>query len=195
MYSFFIFLFGEGNTVADGVAFAGLWIVGIWMVINLVESFIWVNLKIDWNCFPTMEWQTVYAPIDNLTVIFQSKIHTQTTHSIELINRITQTSYMYVAWGFIGILCCVGYFITATKKRAESVGDISTSRFGYRFLIPLLGYALFMADGMDGVYTLIVYILMLIGYVVYRRSFRIQKKDIIILICGIIPMLLGEMLF
>jgi hypothetical protein len=41
--------------------------------------------------------------------------------------------------------------------------------------------------------TVMIFVAMVIGYIVYRRSFKLKASDIICTGCGVIAMLLGAM--
>ena len=98
---------------------------------------------------------------------------------------------MFFVWGAIGIAAAVGYFVTFVKKGAEKAGEISNSWFGYKLLIPLYGYSLLLQyDSLDFM-TVAICILMVIGYVVYRRGFKLKLSDIIISCLGIGMIILG----
>lgn len=105
---------------------------------------------------------------------------------------------MFFVWGAIGIASAVGYVVAFVKKGAEKAGEISSSLFGYKLLIPIYGYSLLMLfdwlefDSLDFMVVLI-FIAMVIGYIIYRRSFRLKASDLIFTGCGVIAMILGAM--
>jgi hypothetical protein len=143
-------------------------------------------------------WGIAYAPINNLTVIFQDLIEInkdafdynyQATDAARYMSQM----YMFFVWGAIGIASAVGYVVAFVKKGAEKAGEISSSIFGYKLLIPLYGYSLLtMFDSLDFM-TVMIFVAMVIGYIVYRRSFKLKVSDIICTGCGVIAVLLGAM--
>ncbi len=168
MYSFFLFFFGEANSEADGVLFCVLGIFLVTMIWSLEEEFLIGVFESSWGC--------AYAPIDALTTIFQYWIHSPEEGS--WLARIYLSEwYMFIPWSVIGIACAFGYFFTFSRKPAEKNGDISNSWFGYRTMIPIYGF--FLAVNPFG--WILVTILMLAGYCIYRRSFKLKKSDLIVL--------------
>lgn len=88
-----------------------------------------------------------------------------------------------------------GLFWTARRQKAEDIGQVSDSWFGYRMLIPacMLCTVLFFLANMDmasSVDLLMSYTVTLvagaIAYFVYRRSFRIKLADLICLIGALV---------
>ncbi len=210
MYSVFAFIFNEANTVADGGLFCGLWMLAVYVVLyTVIRYFVRPTMFSDSvGLDPTyrqltslVNWGVVYAPINNLTVIFQELIEINQdpdpvyglgglTHGLQYLNQM----YMFFVWLAVGIAAAVGYLVRFTRKGAQLAGEISTSPWGFKLLIPLYGYSLLFMTNSNEIYTIIVFALMLIGYFIYRRSFKLKKSDIIFIACGIIPMILGEAL-
>ena len=98
---------------------------------------------------------------------------------------------MFFVWGVIGIAAAVGYVYRFAKKGAEKAGEISESWLGYKILIPIYGYCLIFLVSDFSVLSWLIFALMIIGYVVYRRSFRLKKSDICGIVAGVIPFILA----
>ncbi len=207
MYSVFAFIFNEANTVADGAIFCGLWIFVLWAVSYSLLNYIFTsNINGDpsynyrYDVLTSLsEWGIIYIPINNLTVIFQELIEINYKHygiyvDITYGERYLSQMYMFFAWLAVGIAAAVGYFVRFSKKGAEKAGEISDSPWGFKLLIPLYGYSLLFMTGVEDILTIIIFALMLTGYFIYRRSFRIKTRDIITVACGIIPIILYEAL-
>ena len=96
--------------------------------------------------------------------------------------------YMYLFWLVVGVATTAGFFHTVKHKRVEQIGDISTSWFGYRTMIPLCGYCWIISY--PSFSYVVVLIVMLTLYFLYRRSFRLKISDILILAGTLIPNLL-----
>ena len=203
IYSVFMFIFVQANSSADGVIFCLLWIfllcvVG-YTVIDILE--IRGNLEdivynyFSWNtAYEISSWGIIYAPINNLTVLFQDliEINNPTAWDYTVV-PIKNQLYMFFVWGAIGIAAAVGYVWSFVRKGAEKAGEISISWFGYRTLIPIYGYCMIIltrGNGGPSSITVLSFILMIIGYVIYRRGFKLKTSDIIATACGLIPMLL-----
>ena len=195
IYSVFMFLFTEGNTVADGVLICLLWI----FLLN-IASYTVIRQCVEQKLWPTStamnltEWGIIYTPINHLTVLFQDLIEiNHPSRWDRSVVSIKEHSYMFFVWGAVGIAAAIGYVFRFAKKGAEKAGEISTSWLGYRILIPIYGYCLILLTASDSgpsTMSLLAFVLMIIGYVIYRRSFRLKKSDIIVTAAGLIPVLL-----
>ncbi len=206
MYSIFAFLFSEGNTVADGVLFCGLWVFILYLVMFTVRScflrpfLIGTELWSDTISFSG--WGIIYAPINNLTVIFQRLIDTMYAGLSAYADgwtgsyaaRYLSQMYMFFIWLAVGIAAAFGYFLRFSRRGAHMAGEVSDSPFGFKLLIPLYGYTLLLMYSELDIMTVIIFALMLIGYCIYRRGFKIKKSDIIFIACGILPMILSGLL-
>ena len=186
MYSFFLFLFGEANSVTDGVIFC---ILGIYLL-YLLSSSVCLLLSINMNQFDfDLFWMNAFAPIDKLTTLFQDRIHLIYQDPYYGIRFAVKSFYMFAVWAVIGVACTVGYFLSFVRQKAEKAGDISDSWFGYRTMVPIYAYSAFLwVSGIEFV-GIIIWILMFAGYFIYRRSFRLKVSDIVVIACSLIPML------
>ncbi len=203
LYSIVCFILGEANTVADGVIFVTLWFFVIYVLAIAVRTSVLRPFLTDTEVWVDTAnfsgWGALYAPINNLTVIFQGLIesnhqsnyydYTATYAQIYL-----SQAYMFGVWAVVGLAAAFGFFVRFKRKGAHMAGESSDSIFGYRLLIPVYGYSLLLMYSDLDIMTIIIFVLMLAGYFIYRRSFRIKKSDIIIIACGILPMILSVIL-
>lgn len=204
MYSIFSFIFIQGNTVADGILFCMLWIFLIMIVGNVIRIEIlreYIRDTVYWESSAGFwsDWGIIYSPINNLTVIFQDLIEINKDtmdyyYRSEYVQRYLQDMYMFFVWGALGIAATAGYFLTFIKKGAEKAGEVSSSWLGYRILIPVYGYSCLMSSDTDIILIVLVLAMMVIGYTVYRRSFKLKTSDIVVTACGIIPLIIGSLL-
>ena len=201
IYSVMSFLIIQANSVVDGIFFCGLWAFvlyfAIWVVRYYVARKYIINTPYWSESADFASWGMIYAPVNNLTVIFQDFIEVNRVGEAEVYNytsvwaeRYMDQAYMFAVWGVIGIAAAVGYFVTFARKSAHEAGEISDSWFGYKLLIPLYGYMLLMTYCRFDIMSLIIIALMVIGYVIYRRGFKLKKGDIAFIIGGIIPIVL-----
>ena len=203
LYSIVCFIFGEANTVADGVIFVALWFFVIFIVAftvrtNLLRPFL-ADTQIWLDTATLANWGTLYAPINNLTVIFQNLIESnQQNNYYDYTATYAQIylsqAYMFGVWAVVGLAAAFSFFVRFKRKGAHMAGESSDSIFGYRLLIPVYGYSLLLMYSDLDIMTIIIFVLMLAGYFIYRRGFRIKKSDIIIIVCGILPMILSGIL-
>lgn len=211
MYSFFSFTFNQGNTVTDGVIISLLWAFVAYCVLHLgtdvmFGQVIYLNSseyrelrRLYKEVYGLSDWGIVYAPINNVTVIFQNAIEVN-RHRADYVFENTSAYgyikqwYMFAVWGVAGIVSAVGFIFSFARKGAHMAGELSSSWFGYKTLIPVYGYSiiLYLASfGSNGTLFILTLIMMFIGYVIYRRSFKLKKSDIIVLACSIVPFILG----
>ncbi len=204
IYSFFSFIFIQANTVADGVLLSVLWMFALWVAMYamfVLTKSVYLD-EYSYEAYVSMrslanipEWGMVYAPINNLTVIFQSLIEANQSswNEFAYAQRYLSQYYFFIIWGVIGIACAIGYFITFKNKGAQFAGEISDSWVGYKLLIPIYGYSLLIMIGSVEIVTVLVFMMMIIGYVIYRRSFRLKASDLVVTTLGVVPLLLGMM--
>jgi len=125
-----------------------------------------------------------YSPFDKITAVFQELMEIEssyTSNSIKNMNIDKIESNIGVAfWCVMGIICLVLLYFTFKKQRVEKVEDISNSPIGYKFLIPFYVIS-FMLVAYDPLIVVIGVIAMLVAYIVYRRTFKIKKWDIIMI--------------
>lgn len=202
IYSFFSFIFIQANTVADGIIMSVLWMFVLWVVMYAIYA-LTNPLYIQEGNYETYllsrrlsqipEWGIVYAPLNNLTVIFQSLIEVNQSgwNNFTYAGIYRSQFGFFIAWGVIGIACLIGYFVTFARKGANKAGEISDSYLGYRLLIPLYGYSLIYMIGSVEIVTILVFMMMIIGYVIYRRSFKLKARDLVITALGVIPLIIG----
>lgn len=199
MYSFFIFIFGEANTNSDGVVFCVLWMFVITVVASTVGRIAVDGMGFEFLNKPTdtlYAWGTVYVPINNLTVIFQDliEINRESDYYTRYAAKYIEQWYMFAVWVVIGIACAYGYFVSFVRKGAQKAGEISDSYFGYRTLIPIFGYSLLIDLGFVDILSVLVFVAMVIGYIIYRRSVKIKTVDIALTAGGIIAMIIGTLI-
>lgn len=203
IYSIFSFILIQANSVIDGALFCGLWAFVLYLTLWVVRVYFLRSFLVETEYWAESAnfapWGIIYAPINNLTVIFQDVIEVNReiiyydyTHFSAQIYR--EQMYMFFIWGALGIAAAVGYFMTFAKKSAHKAGEISDSWFGYRTLIPAYGYMLILTIRGIEILSFIIVALMVIGYAIYRRSFKLKKSDIAFIAGSIIPIVLVGML-
>lgn len=210
MYSFFCFFFHQGNTVVDGIIICALWsgvvYVTMWVFAECCRMILWdpdtlnhYSRDVYYGIMDHAEWSVVYMPISRLTEIFRELIEVnrhripyifETTNAYEYLNL----WYMFVVWTVVGIGAAIGFIFSFERKGAHLAGEPSSSWLGYKTLIPTYGYSLIFMFALNASFDtllVMVYIMMLVGYIIYRRSFKIKKSDIIVMGCSIVPIIVG----
>ena len=199
IYSIMSFIFMQANSVVDGAIFCGLWAFVLYLALWVVRVYFLRSFLIETEYWAESAdfspWGIVYAPINNLTVIFQDIIEVNRhAHPYDYTDayaaRYLKEMYMFFIWGALGIAAAVGYFMTFAKKSAHKAGEISDSWFGYRTLIPAYGYMLILTVRSVDILSFIIIALMVLGYAIYRRSFKLKKSDIAFIAGSIIPIIM-----
>ncbi len=190
-YSFVCFFFSEGNTLIDGIIFAGMWLFvlmaffGTLNDANAFEQYL-ANISIrdykiilaDYNT-----WGIASSPLGNLAIVFTDMIGVGKSFWSNA-ERIMDTFYMFYVWLVIYAACAYGYFRSFVRRGAEKAGEISESPFGYKFLIPFYGFCLILSD-IAVLFAVFIFALMFIGYVIYRRGVKLKKSDVAMLISAV----------
>lgn len=195
-YSFVCFFFSEGNTLVDGIVFSGMWffaLMAIFGTLNDSEAFSHYlsnitirDYKIVFADYST--WGMASAPLENLATVFTDMIGVGKNLKPSA-ERIMDTFYMFYVWAGIYAACAYGYFRSFVRRGAEKAGEISESGFGYKFLIPFYALCLFLS-GVGILYSVFIFALMFIGYVIYRRGVKLKKSDIFAMIAALAVLLL-----
>ncbi len=202
MYHIFMYLNQKANSLFDGIAFC---IAGMFLLCLCVEAY---NLIYE-SCYvainnkflvgqarydmPDSSWGIVYAPINNMTVDFEKLINPNRRQYKEFtFDQFFRESAIYwLFWLLSGFACLWGYIHSFLHKGAQKVGDISDSFVGYKLFIPFYAYlGLFLLGDTDYWAVALCMAAFYIAYVIYRRSFKIRRSDLILLACGILPLLL-----
>jgi hypothetical protein len=108
-------------------------------------------------------------------------------------------STSYILWSIIGDLSLAGLYCGTLFDKAERAEQISNSYFGYRIVIPfylvMIYYTIQMNPFQNGLYFVVHALILgtgLIGFIIYRRTFKLPFKYWIILSGAVIVgMLLG----
>ncbi len=190
IYSVFMFIFIQANSITDGILFCFIWI----FILSIVSyTFIDIfNLESIAVTYQKQNWGIIYAPLDKLTKLYRNLIEINDPYPSDyLIGQIKEQAFMFFVWVAVGIIAAIGYVFSFAKKRAENAGEISNSWFGYKMLIPVYTFCPIFLMRSDGIKVLSIsfLILMIIGYIIYRRGVKFQKSDIILMVSGLILML------
>ena len=173
LYAYYSYLFNEANTTVDGCLFiaSGTFMPVILYLATQCFSFPTSTVldKIDeLSSFP-------YFPIIKIVDLFDGGIR----------NKRIDFYYdeydilMIIVWCVIGLLAAIGFYLAFSRKRVESIGDISSSWVGYKTSIPLCMFAItsFVVLQIEIYLIVICAVAAVIGYMLYRRSFRLKWYD------------------
>ena len=142
-------------------------------------------------------WFIPYTPVNNLTVVFQDIMEGTikyveypgetfqelvSVHVWPTFREVIETRYPQWYMAFLpviaGIAGVFGYFRTFTRKGAEKAGEVSSSWFCYKVLIPSYGFVCFAVSGFFNVAFFLTVAGMYLAYAIYRKSFKIRKADV-----------------
>ena len=180
LYSFVSFAFYQGNTLTDGTLILILYSFVFMLFIGVINNF--RDDRVGFDAAP----YTAFSPISYIVSIYTNLIEKSDNYYYSN----TETYISFVFWTIIGIVSIFGFLYTFAKKKAEDVGEVSNSIFGYKILIPIYTYLLlFISQELDFLHLLII-ISAYIGFIIYRRTIKLKKSDYICLALSIVPILL-----
>ena len=175
LYSIFMAVFNSANTVIDGCLFIGAWSILPALFLIALGDFDGATggafgLSVLEKIFVSGEYLLPHSAL----VVYDN------FHSVLVGDEIfTRYADAAVAWSVVGIICAAVYFYSFTKKRTEALGDVSGTAFGYKVLIPIGVFSMTQAFDEDIVSFIFAALLGVVGYMIYRRSFKIKKNDLI----------------
>ena len=191
MYSIFMFILTQANTLIDGVVFMTVYMVLGPVILEALD--VLTGQELD-HLGRSIGCYFIYSPVAILADTFDDLITPLLRYtSSDRLNFIMKSLdakklefYAYelasfVFWLVIGGICVLGYFAAFIRQRSEKAGGISNSVFGYKTLIPLFSLSFLITGWLDGVSAILVVIAMAVGYMIYRRTFRLKLADWVIL--------------
>lgn len=175
MYSVMAFVFNEANTMGDGIWFMVLYTFVFVLVFFAFGEMTDLKNVIDSSVL------TPYGVISQLTSHYQCIVE-NAKYTIRFWDK--PGYYIgFIFWGIFGIASAVGFFLTFGKRRMEKTEEISDSWLGFRTLIPIYAVSGMISFNAYNYLTIwvIIELLALLGYTIYRRGFHYKPSDIIIL--------------
>lgn len=179
MYSFFTFIFNQGNSTNDGCVFLTLWTFLLFLAEGaLISTFTDLAKNVN-SIFYGIPW----SMIDVITTHYQTYIEQHAQDPLTVLTG-AEDIIWFVLWIVIAILSVIGFYLSFGKEGPEKTEEISDSYFGYRILIPL--YAIFGILAMRVfVIGLTIEVVAFGGYTIYRKGIHFKKSDLIFL--GLYP--------
>ena len=122
-----------------------------------------------------------------LTTVFVDKeyvVYTPVSYELSITTEYVVSMCIFVVWG---IASFIGQFFVSKSFKSEDAGQRSESWFGYKTYIPviLISFCYIIGNG-----SIVLYFICLISiyllYVLYKRSFKLDKKTWIIVACVLI---------
>ncbi len=184
IYSIFMFAISSASTLIDGIVFQVFYSIGFYFVAlaitNILKGFTTFS-------FYSADNFIIFDPIIDLSYYFKRLM------VLDNQNLITIDYITFIMWGVLGIASIFGFILTFKNQNVEKIGDISTSAFGYKTLIPILGYSMMISvdTSLDFVFQLLLIITMYVGYIVFRRNIKLKKADYICLAVSVVPIFIS----
>ena len=176
VYSIFVFFFIKGNTVFDGIV--NMFFVSCFLMalISAIDTYVDIHKVLGYGSD-----FYIFAPFTNIYTFFNNLV--RGGEIAEFDNRYglraLVPTLIYIVLGAGSVFALIG---ESKKEKAEDATQISNSYFSYRTFIP--AYLFLSMIGLY-VYELFFVLLMLtagfIGYIMYRKTVKIKKIDIILL--------------
>ena len=189
LYSFF---FSRANTIVDGIIFINLYIFIFSLVLINIKDFFRDVLNVIIFRITTLE--VPYSPLINITEYYDTLIRYGSSGG--------QYEHWrsYLLWSIIGVLSFIGLIYVTKFDKAENAEQVSDSYFGYRIMIPLYLISILysvkpFSNRINIVSSAVFFCAGLVGYVIYRRTFKLQVKYWLILIGSFIFSLLISTIF
>lgn len=195
LYTIITFVFTRNNTFVDGLINVILAIFALSMVAlalsSIFEAFYIINYK---DIYLNGSWYILYSPHTYLSGMFS-----------ELLCKGFLTSYKYkttvafislTLFVLIGTLCFYLFVKLSKNDKAENCMQISNSYISYKLMIPLYIVTSFICLRSTSIFVLIlISIVAFFMYVLYRRTFKLNKASIITLIvCCVLSFILAIIL-
>lgn len=169
------FVYSRANTVWDGLAFLLGW------SFLFALPFLYLNTYINsfWR-YVSADAFITYGPLGYTANWFDGLICSD-------VKTFAEAAYLFPVAAATGIASYAGLFLYARRDRAESAGQISDSPWGYKSLLPLYIFFFTACNSPENERTfwILSALILVLGYMlyaVYRRSFRLKKQDILLLI-------------
>ena len=197
LYSTITFFFTRGNTVIDGIINIVLIIFVVELFSSTIDSMLWGNIR---NYFDS-GYCYLYSPISILSILFDNKLSAEAINKLHTMYdeyyytvRVNLTTYEIVSviiFILIGIGSTILFVLLNKKDKAEDSMQVSNSWFSYKVFIPVYMslISLLMMDGSELIAFVFLFVGTYIAYVIYRRSLKIKKWDIIVPVICFVSMM------
>ena len=198
LYSTITFFFTRGNTVIDGIINIVLIIFVVELFSSTIDSLLWGNIR---NYFDSGSCY-LYSPISIISELFDNKLSAEAINKLHTMyseyfysERVTLTTYEIVSviiFILIGIASTILFVVLNKKDKAEDSMQVSNSWFSYKVFIPVYMslISLLMMDGSELIGFVFLFVGTYIAYVIYRRSLKIKKWDIIVPVICFVSMMI-----
>lgn len=199
-YSFEVFVYCQANNVVDGIIFIALASILPFAVAFVVLFDITGTSTTTYPFNPSLFCpEYSFSIADNIAkcVLYHNHVYEVTTRwdgmtivymSVSYEFKITAQYIVGICFFVtLGIASFIGQFFASKNFKSEDAGQRSESWFGYKLYIPIV---IISFSHIIGNASVVFYFICLISayllYVLYKRSFKLNKKTWIILACVLI---------
>lgn len=199
LYSTVTFFYTRGNTIIDGIINVVFIIFALEFVLDTADSILWGPITKYYDAGTAY----IYSPIGNITYIFDNMLSAEAvreiydTYGTPGSYSIRTTLYIgelvpTIMLSIIGIGSAILFVVLNKKDKAEDSMQISNSWFSYKVFIPIYFscISLLFMDGGELISFVFIFVGTYITYVIYRRSLKINKKDLLVIAICFISMIL-----
>lgn len=176
IYSVSAFIYTRANRGIDGFMFLVFWFFALALVVYALQ--VSVNEDIYSSYF------LPFKPLADVTFYFQSRIDNHHGSTIWRPDNVAAMSIGFVIFALMSIGSTLGLLFSERKAKAENVGQISDSWFGYKVMLPLYAVCLTSVCVLESYLSLFLIILIatviFFVYVLYKRSIKIGKNQAIV---------------
>lgn len=168
VYSILVFFFTKANNVNDGVICTLMATFILWPVYIMLEKMIHPDAYINYS---------------GSFILFNYYSYAENFTKMILFNVDIIIDYEpLIVFSILGVAACIGQYFMSLRFKSEDAGQRSESWFCYKIMLPVL-----LISTMFSVQNIIVAIIILLStylaYVLYKRSFKLDKKTWIIFAC------------
>ncbi len=191
IYTFFSFIFTRANTTGDGIVFCFFWSFLI-TVITFAACFL-KYIATGEDTVSEIVLLGLVPSVSELTIDLLVALMRNTGSVGAVFSTIPQDAktMLFIGlplWLGIGTVCGIALIKTFHKKAAQNAGEISSSIFGYKFIVPAMGFSLITSCYYTSapIWYALIFISMVVGYIIYRRGVKFKKSDLVFLLLALI---------
>lgn len=192
-YSFFVLVFNFANNVTDGVVFVLTYIFAGMLFVDGLDILLG-KMFVGGYSENMLPYKLTIDVSSNFfdALMNDGKLLKYAFSDGWIINDMI-IPMIIAAVGTAVFVACLIWILA--RKKAEKIEGISTSPFGYALLIPLYGMsfsAILFSNSFEIQTSAFIIIPMVVGYMIYRRSFKLKIIDLIMLALTVGMMIVAD---
>ena len=168
VYSILVFFFTKANNVIDGILCTLMATIILWPVVIMLEKMISPNGYINYS--------------DSFVLFNYYSYTVNFTKMILFHDKINMDYEPLILFSILGVAASIGQYFMSLGFKSEDAGQRSESWFCYKIMLPvLLISTIFSCQNI--IIAIIILLCTYLAYVLYKRSFKLDKKTWIIFAC------------